>query len=84
MKKPNHDIVTVFVYNTFSKRAECSCGWQWIYRVTRAKAIADAHMHAVDTGCHVDQPLMCKTDSVGPSWRGRIAPLLYATQPKKV
>lgn len=81
MKKPNHDIVTVFLYNLWSKRAECSCGWQGQYRILRSRAAFDALVHSAAIGCHVDQPLICSTDPANPSWRRRI---LYATNPKKV
>jgi hypothetical protein len=51
------DIVSVFVYGRTKHRAECSCSWEGKLRWTLGRAIIDALLHALDTGCHEGWPL---------------------------
>jgi hypothetical protein len=52
------DIVSVFIYGLGKSRAECSCGWEGKLRWTRGRAVLDALMHAMDTGCRENWPLV--------------------------
>lgn len=78
----NHDVVSVFTYGLADHRAECSCGWQSKQRIRKGRAIFDALIHACDTGCRENWPLVYPSQDYrptdAPSWRDRILAVSWA------
>lgn len=56
------DIVSVFTYGPRAHRAECSCGHESKARRRKTRAIVDAVLHAANTGCIENWPLVHASD----------------------
>lgn len=56
------DIVSVFIYSPHTHRAECSCGHNGRARRRKTRAVVDAVLHAANTGCIENWPLVYRSD----------------------